>query len=103
MMAENMGGFPQEPVSHGFIGTQARHIFENYFVLALTFSVAIMVFMYKRNPPFIQEETSETWLEGRPDPKKLLLLGIATFAFVSFGPLISDMLLETHMLYKMLT
>jgi hypothetical protein len=100
---------PQYPLSHetyqvhqGFIGAQARHIFENYFILALVFAITIMMVMYRRNPPFMQEETTETWLEGKPDKKKLLLLGIVVFTFVSLGPLLSEMLLETHMLYKMM-
>ena len=69
---------------------QAREFLENYFVLSLVLSLTIMVILWSKNPPFIQQETDSPELQGEPDLKKLILTGIAAFLFVIVGPFFSD-------------
>ena len=94
-----MPGMPQP----NLLAAQAQNLFENYFIIAALVSLTVMVILYKQNPPIVQSQAEEEWLEGDPNKQKIMMVGILAFIFASLGPLISDMLFQSHVLMKFLT
>ena len=82
--------------------TQVVEVLENYFVLSLVLSFTIMVILWSKNPPFIQEENEPPELVGEADPYKLLISGIAAFVFLSMGPFVSDFIFSPWLLSRLL-
>jgi len=75
--------------------------FVNTTLLAIIVSFVLMVFVYKRNPPFIQKKSRNTLLYMDPDLIKIGILGILCFLFVLFAPMVVDMAHETKILYTL--
>jgi len=99
VQATGMPGI-QQP---NLLAAQAQNLFENYFIIAALVSLTVMVILYKQNPPIVQSQAEEEWLEGDPNKQKIIMVGIVAFIFASLGPLLSDMLFQSHVLMKFLT
>lgn len=92
-----------EPPNTMLVANHAQQLFENYFLIALVVALAVMVILYTKNPPLIQEAATEAWIEGKPNKKKIFLAGVTSFIFASFGPFLSEMIFESRSLINLLS